>query len=83
MIRLAEVTVRRVDPQGRVSIPIAWRSGWKSGKVMLIRRGNRIEITPIEPLPPSSLFDTIEITDSVDFTDPHSLKRALLELRER
>lgn len=79
---LADVLVKRVDPQGRVSIPVAWRSGWKSSKVILIRRGNRIEITPIEALPPSSLFDSIKITADVDFTDPHSLKKALLELEE-
>jgi len=82
LLRMAEVIVKRIDPQGRVSIPIEWRSGWKSGKVVLIRRGNRIEVTPIEPILPSSLFDSIKISENVDFADPHSLKKALLELRE-
>jgi len=80
---MVEVAVKKVDPQGRISIPIGWRSGWKSGRVVLIRRGNKIEVTPIEPIPPSGLFDSIKISENVDFLDPHSLKKALLELQER
>lgn len=79
---MVEVAVKKVDPQGRISIPIEWRSGWKSGRVVLIRRGNKIEVTPVEPMPPSSLFDSIRISENVDFSDPHSLKKALLELQE-
>lgn len=74
--------VRRVDPQGRISIPAAWRGEWKSSKVMLIRRGNRIELAPMEPISPSSLFDSIRIADDVDFADPHSLKKVSMELSE-
>lgn len=79
---MEEVIVKKIDPQGRISIPIRWRSEWKSSKVVLIRRGNRIEVAPIEPTPPSNLFDTIEISENVDFVDPHSLKKALMELQE-
>ena len=71
--------VKRVDPQGRVSIPIEWRRGWKSDRVVLRRLGDRIEVVPIEPVPPSSLFDSIEVGDDVDFTDPHSLRKSLVE----
>lgn len=77
-----EVVLKKLDAQGRVAIPAAWRRGWKSGKVILIRRGGKIELSPVEPVAPvapSSLFDSIEIVDDVDFTDSHSLKRALLE----
>ncbi|MEM2843759.1 MAG: hypothetical protein QXZ53_07800 [Candidatus Bathyarchaeia archaeon] len=52
-----------------------------SKKVALIKRGNKIEVAPIELNPPSALFDTIKIPEEVNFTDPHSLKKALLELR--
>ena len=78
-----ESVIKRVDPQGRISIPIEWRKGWKTDKVVLRRLGDRIEVAPIEPISPSSLFDSIEIGDEVDFTDPHSLKRALLEPRRQ
>ena len=72
--------MKKIDPQGRISIPVKWRSGWKSRKVILTRHGNIIELTPIEPISPSSLFDSIKVTDEVNFTDSHSLKKALLEL---
>jgi bifunctional DNA-binding transcriptional regulator/antitoxin component of YhaV-PrlF toxin-antitoxin module len=75
--------VKRVDSQGRISIPVEWRRGWKSDRVILRRHGDRVEVTPIEPIPPSSLFDSIKVGDDVDFTDPHSLRRALLEPEER
>lgn len=79
VFRLVEVALKRLDAQGRVAIPAAWRRGWKSGKVILVRRGGKIELSPVEPVLPSSLFDSIEIADDVDFTDSHSLKRVLLE----
>ena len=83
LVIMGESVVRRVDPQGRVSIPVEWRRGWKTDRVVLRRLEDRIELTPIEPIPPSSLFDSIEVGDDVDFTDPHSLRRALVEPRER
>ena len=76
---MVETTLKKLDAQGRVAIPAAWRRGWRSDKVILIKRGEKIELSPIEPLSPSSLFDSIEISDNVDFTNPHSLKRALSE----
>jgi bifunctional DNA-binding transcriptional regulator/antitoxin component of YhaV-PrlF toxin-antitoxin module len=81
--QMEESVVRRVDPQGRISIPVEWRRGWKSDRVVLRRLGDRIEVTPIEPVSPSSLFDSIEIGDDIDFADPHSLRKALLEPRGR
>jgi bifunctional DNA-binding transcriptional regulator/antitoxin component of YhaV-PrlF toxin-antitoxin module len=83
LVEMEETVVKKIDPQGRISIPIEWRSSWKSSKVILMRHGNKIEITPIEPVSPSSLFDSIKVTDEADFTDPHSLKKALLELFEQ
>ena len=79
MRRMAEAVIKEVDSQGRVSIPIRWRKDWKSRKLVLIRRGDRIEVVPIEPLSPSHLFDSIVVPEDVDFTDSHSLRKALLE----
>jgi len=78
---MAEAVIKEVDSQGRVSIPIRWRKDWKSRKLVLIRRGDRIEVVPIEPLSPSHLFDSIVVPEDVDFTDSHSLRKALLEQR--
>lgn len=74
---MGESVVKKVDPQGRVSIPVDWRRGWRSDRVVLRRRGDSIEVTPLEAVLPSSLFDSIEVNDGVDFTDPHSLRKAL------
>jgi len=76
---MEEVVVKKLDPQGRISIPAEWRKKWRSDKVVMKLREKSIELTPIEPIPPTTLFDSIEIPDEVDFTDPHSLKKALSE----
>lgn len=85
MVELEETEgfVKKVDRQGRICIPIEWRREWKSNRVVLRKREKRIEITPMDIIPPSSLFDSIEIPDEVDFTDPHSVKKAFLELKEK
>jgi len=46
---------------------------------MVKKASSKEKIPIIEPIPPSSLFDSIEITDDVDFTDPHSLKKVLMK----
>jgi len=79
---MVEMVVKEIDVQGRITIPMQWRKKWKSRKLVLVMRENRIEVAPIEPTPPSDLFDSVKISGDVDFTDPHSLKKALLELRE-
>lgn len=42
------------------------KAGWKSGQVIIIKRERKIELSPVEPVSPSSLFDSIEIVDDVD-----------------
>ncbi len=76
---MVEVVVKEVDSQGRVSIPVSWRARWKSRKFVMIRREDRIELVPFEFISPSELFDSIKISDSVDFADPHSVRKALVE----
>ena len=76
---MVEVIVKEVDSQGRISIPVQWRKKWKSRKLVLVRRGERIEVLPLDFELPSNLFDSIRISENVDFADPHSVKKALLE----
>ncbi len=78
---MSDVVVKRVDAQGRISLPVDWRRKWKSDTVVLTRHGEKIEIAPVEPLNPSDLFDAIEVPEDVDLSDPHALKRGLMELR--
>jgi len=79
---MVEVVVKELDQQGRILVPIKWRKGLKSRKLMLIRRGDRIDMIPVEPIPPSDLFDSIEISENVNFADSHSVKKAMLEMPE-
>lgn len=76
---MAEVIVKKMDPKGRINIPIEWRNKWRSNKVVLRRTGNRIDITPLEPINPSDLFDSIKISGDVDLSDSHFLKKGVLE----
>lgn len=72
--------LKKVDEQGRITIPAEWRKGWKSNDVLLVLKDDStVEVVPLEPIPPSHLFDAIPIQNDVDFADPHSLRRALLE----
>jgi|YelNatPaOPRAMG01_1025707.scaffolds.fasta_scaffold33688_2 bifunctional DNA-binding transcriptional regulator/antitoxin component of YhaV-PrlF toxin-antitoxin module len=80
---MAEIVVREIDSQGRVSIPARWRKSFKSRKLALIKREDKIEIVSIEALSPSALFDSINVSEHVDFTDPHSLRKALMEYEKR
>ena len=45
---------------------------------MLIRKGRRIELGPVEPVDPTSLFDSIVVPDDADLADPHSLRKSFL-----
>ncbi len=78
MVAMVERIVRRLDPQGRVAIPADWRHEWKSDRVVLTRVGKKVELTPVEPMDPTRFVDSIPVSDTVDFTDPHSLRRAVL-----
>jgi len=40
-LKLVEATLKKLDAQGRIAIPAAWRRNWKSGKVILIKRGEK------------------------------------------
>ena len=80
---MADVIIKRIDAQGRISLPVDWRRNWKSNKVVLTRRGSSIQVSPIEPLNPSELFDSIEVPAEVDISDSHALRKGLLEMSER
>ena len=79
MTVMAESTLKEIDSQGRVSIPAKWRKNWKSRRLVLVRREDRkIEVFPIDDEKPlSEFFDSIKVPDDTDFTDSHSLKRAV------
>ncbi len=81
--RMAETALKELDSQGRVSIPVKWRKGWKSRKLVMVNRKKKIEIIHIEGSATSltDFFDSIQIPGDVDFADSHALKKKVLKLR--
>jgi len=53
----AEIILKELDAQGRVSFPTRWLTSLKSRKLALIKRGNKIEVVPGETLPSSTLLE--------------------------
>lgn len=73
------VEIKRVDSQGRVLLPSAWRK-MKLGKrkeVYVISLPDRVEIIPMEA-DLSRFIDSVEVEiPEGKFLDPHELKREL------
>lgn len=77
-----EVEVKRVDSQGRVSLPPDWRREMlgKDPEVIIVREGENLVIKPKREPDLTAYFDTITVdVDPEDFKDPHKLTRALRE----
>ncbi|MFA5869954.1 MAG: hypothetical protein WC941_09685 [Candidatus Bathyarchaeia archaeon] len=76
---MARATYRKIDAKGRICLPSSWRNKLKTKKVLIVEKDEILEIIPIEPIPPTALFDSIIVEDDVNFTDPHDLERAALK----
>lgn len=75
---------RRIDAQGRISLPVDWRRevlGDACG-VIIVRRGDELVVRPKRSRKPSEFFDSIEVDLESDLSDWHSVKRELLNPRE-
>jgi len=79
-----QVEERRVDSQGRISLPADWRREVLGGAegVVLIRRGEELVVRPKRSRRPSEFFDSIEVDLDSDISDWHAVKRELLNPRE-
>ena len=70
---MANVEVRRIDPQGRLVLPKSWREKW-GNEVILVELDDRIEIIPRKKPNLSKFFDIIDVDiEGVD------VERELLE----
>ena len=63
-----QVEERRVDSQGRVSLPAAWRKEnlGDTGDVLIIQSGEELLIKPKKTMKLSSFFDSVEVDISSD-----------------
>jgi bifunctional DNA-binding transcriptional regulator/antitoxin component of YhaV-PrlF toxin-antitoxin module len=81
---LAEV--KKVDAQGRISLPARWRSKriQDSGEVIVIERGDVLLVKAKVKPDLTRHFDSVEIAaDSKDFADYSRLKKAVLGRRSK
>jgi len=75
---------RRIDSQGRISLPVDWRKevlGDAKG-VIIIRRGEELVVRPKRRRKLSEFFDSIEVDLESDLSDWHAVKRELLNPRD-
>jgi DNA-binding transcriptional regulator/RsmH inhibitor MraZ len=76
-----KVTIKRIDPQGRVVLPLDFRKKIKSGVVFLVERDDKLEVFPGDA-DLSKYFDSVE-ADVTSFGDYHALRRELREVYRR
>ena len=77
-----EVEVKRVDSQGRVSLPPEWRREMlgENAEVYILREGENLVLKPKRQPDLTAYFDSITVDiDPEEFRDPHRLRKALLE----
>ena len=77
-----KVEVKRVDSQGRVSLPPDWRREMlgENAEVYILREGENLVVKPKRQPDLTAYFDSITVDiNPDDFRDPHRLRKALLE----
>jgi bifunctional DNA-binding transcriptional regulator/antitoxin component of YhaV-PrlF toxin-antitoxin module len=80
-----EMETKKVDSQGRISLPPEWRREnlGENREVIIQREENNLVIKP-KPQPDlTAFFDSITVNIPPEaFKDPHSLRKALIEATE-
>jgi len=74
--------VKKVDSQGRISLPAKWRSNVlkEAEEVYVLERGNYLLVKPRRRGDLTRHFDTVEVdAEPEDFIDYNRLKKALLK----
>lgn len=77
------MVVKVIDRQGRLVIPKEWRDELlEGGKVVMVRRGDSIEIRAYREADLTEYFDSVEVDLESDLSDWHSVRRELRAQRE-
>lgn len=76
---MTKAIVRKIDTQGRVSIPIEWRKEAMKGvkEVLIVEYPDKLEIIPKKVVDLTEFFDSVEV-DFALTSDYHELKKRLL-----
>jgi bifunctional DNA-binding transcriptional regulator/antitoxin component of YhaV-PrlF toxin-antitoxin module len=72
------VEVRGVDAQGRIVLPKDWREKYlRNKKVIVLVRGDTVEIKPLTLIDLTEYFDRIEVDIVADLSDWHEVRKQL------
>ena len=70
--------IRKIDPQGRITLPSAWRKSKNVKEVLIIETDDKLEIIPANA-DLSKYIDSVEV-DAKDWDDYHRLRKELRRL---
>jgi len=75
-----QVEERRVDSQGRVSLPSEWRRTHlnQEGEVVIVNMGEELIIKAKKAQRLSDFFDSVDVELKSDLSDWHRVKNELL-----
>ena len=75
-----KVEERRVDSQGRVSLPSEWRRTHlnQEGEVVIVNMGEELIIKAKKVQRLSDFFDSVDVKLKSDLSDWHRVKKELL-----
>jgi bifunctional DNA-binding transcriptional regulator/antitoxin component of YhaV-PrlF toxin-antitoxin module len=75
---LVDVTIESVDEQGRILLPKEWRAQYlKRRKVIIVCKGDVIEIRPFKETDLTKYFDKVEMDLRSDLSDWHKVRKEL------
>ena len=81
---LADIEVRKIDPQGRLLIPGDWRREVLRGssEVVIMKFRDHIKVAPLTKRSLTEFFDTVEVDVSPEvFMDYHRLRAFMMGKR--
>ncbi|MFQ6123548.1 MAG: AbrB/MazE/SpoVT family DNA-binding domain-containing protein [Candidatus Heimdallarchaeota archaeon] len=74
-----QIYVRKIDSQGRISLPSEWRKKLSTNEILIFYDGETLILKPKQDFDLTKHFDSIAADiNPEDFEDYHRLKRVLL-----
>lgn len=79
---MTNMVIKRIDPQGRLSLPPGWRNSLKRREVIVVELDNKVEIFPVDS-DLSKYIDSVKVADIKNFSDYHKLRQELVKKMRR
>ena len=79
VIIMADIVVKKIDRSGRIVIPAEWRKNLGELVILVREDDNSIRILPLRNFSLTDLFDSIEISASIEeWRDVKKLRRRIV-----